>query len=96
MLLKLQASNIFSAVAYIKHLNKDCLRGKNIHTLSLSFALEFEQSKQWCTENSNCGGFTVNNNKAYFKKKDCEINLVTRSGIVAFIKQENQNKCLAY
>ena len=96
MLLKLKATNIFSTVAYIKHLNKDCFRGNNIHTLSLSSALEFEQSKQWCNENSNCGGSIVHNNNAYFKKKDCEINLVPQNDVVAFIKQENQNKCLAY
>ena len=86
----------FSLVAYIKHLDMDCFNGNNIHSLSLSNAMEFEQSKSWCNENSNCGGFTVYKNRAYFKKKDCEINLLSKRNIVTFIKQEKQDKCLYY
>ena len=86
----------FSLVAYIKHLGMGCLYGNNIHTLSLSTALDFEQSKNWCNESNNCGGFTVYRNRAYFKKKDCEVNLLSKRNIVAFIKQEKQDKCLYY
>ena len=88
---------VLPSVAYIKHLNKDCLYQRNIlHNMSVSTGSEFEEAKQWCNENSNSGAFTVYQERAYFWPKDCEINLFPKPNRVVFVKRKNQNSCLEY
>ena len=77
---------VLSLVAYIKHLDTDCLSwGACIHTMHVTTAIEFEEAKQWCNENSNCGAFRVFLGKATFTRKDCEDDLFYRNGVVTFI-----------
>ena len=95
MFIKLKESYVLSSVAYIKHLNEDCLYPEAFfHNMSVSTESEFDQAKQWCNENSNCGAFIVHQERAHFTSKDCEINLFHRPGQVAFIKRQYQNICL--
>ena len=81
--------NYIFLVAYIKHQDKDCLWGNNIHKMSLSSALDFENCKNWCNNNANCGGFTVYRYTAYFKNQSCKTSMFSSEGIIIFVKQED-------
>ena len=94
MILKLKTTLSF-LVAYIKHLDMTCMyRRAFFHNMSVPTGSEFEQSKQWCNKNSNCGAFIVYQERAYFTVKDCELNLFYRANRVAYIKQQYQNNCV--
>ena len=57
--------------------------------MGLSTALDFENCKQWCSNNTDCGGFTVYNYAAYFKDLSCKNSMFGSLGRSTFIKQEN-------
>ena len=57
--------------------------------MGLSTALDFENCKQWCSNNTDCGGFTVYNYAAYFNDLSCKNSMFGSLGRSTFIKQEN-------
>ena len=65
--------------------NKDCLSGNNIHSQNSDQPDNYEDCKDWCFNNSNCGGFIVKENTCFFKNTDCKNGLVESGGSTAFI-----------
>ena len=57
--------------------------------MGLSTAMDFENCKKWCSNNANCGGFTVYKYVAYFKDQSCKNSMFSGGGRSTFIKQEN-------
>ena len=75
-------------VAYLRNQDMDCLHGNNINQTTYSEPSDFEQWKLWCTNNDNCGGFTVYRDTAFFKNKDCKNGLFNSRNKNTFIKHE--------
>ena len=53
-----------------KYVQQDC----PLHTLDVQ-SQEYDVCNKWCTENLDCGGYTVNDNVCYFKNETCDKNL---------------------
>ena len=68
-----------------RHENKDCLFGRNIHFMHSNQHTNYEDCSKWCSDNSECGGFTVYSKICYFKTADCKKDLFTNNGRTTFI-----------
>ena len=75
----------YSTDTYIKYQDRDCLSDNDIQKT----ALDFENCKIWCNNNTNCGGFTVYNYRCYFKNLSCKFNLVYGKDRMILIKYES-------
>ena len=78
----------FPTERYIWYPDMDCLYGNNMHNMSLATALSFENCKEWCTNNKNCGGFVIYKFTCIFKNLSCKNNLYNFKGrgVSAFVK----------
>ena len=73
---------------YIRRDDMDCLVGNDLFTLRTHKASDYDNCKQWCTDNSDCGGFVAAWwNKCYFKANICMGHLVQNSGVKLYLKQ---------
>lgn len=84
-----KSNQFFSVDTYIIHQGVECFLKNTIHRIRS----EVEGCKQWCSDNYQCGGFTVYKSDCYFKNIDCKNNLVTFNHRTTYIKQK-QGKIL--
>ena len=80
----IKALCFWSLVPYILHHGVECFLDNTIHKISAE--LEFENCKQWCTDNNQCGGFTIYKDECYFKNQSCKNNLVNFGSRMTFTK----------
>ena len=59
----------FADVHFVIQDHTDCNRFDDIKILPSD---DLETCKIWCAENQNCGGFTVNDGRCWFKDTSCD------------------------
>ena len=78
----------FSVVTYTCFIGFGCWHGSDLDTLPTFTDLDLENSKKWCADNSNCEGFTLYRNLAYFKGQGCNNDLFHSERRTTYIKDE--------
>ena len=72
---------------YIRREGMGCLKGVDLAVLDTNRASDYENCKQWCADNSDCGGFVIGIwNVCFFKATTCIGNLV-EDGVNLYLKQ---------
>ena len=64
-----------------------CLAYNDLHSLR---STGMNQCVEWCNDNNECAGFTVNrNNRCFFKSDECENDIIFKQYVVLFLKEGN-------
>ena len=83
---------VFETVELQRLQYKDCLPHNDIYSLKSNQNTNYENCRKWCSENSNCGGFTVWQNTCYFKNKNCKDGIRDHRETNLFLLLGNVNK----
>ena len=73
---------------YVMHEQSGCYKDLSYSLISNGM----NQCVDWCNDNNECAGFTVNrNNRCFFKNEECENenNIVFKQYVVLFLKEGN-------
>ena len=78
----------FVGYSFIRHDNKDCLNGQDIHFIGSDSSSDYENCKQWCTDNNDCGGFVGTfRDKCFFKGVACKDDLRSSQNVHVYLKE---------
>ena len=72
---------------YTKLDRQDCLYNQNLHHLTSDQASGYENCKEWCADNTDCGGFTGSGDNCYFKRLACKDNVFAQSHTHLYLKE---------
>ena len=82
----------FETIEFQRLQYKDCLPHNDIYSLKSNQNTNYENCRKWCSENSNCKGFTVWQDTCYFKNKNCKDDIRDDRETNLFLLPGNVNK----
>ena len=61
--------------------------GSDLHTVTSSRDLDYEDCKQWCADNNECRGFAGTGDNCYFKGLACKDDAYPKPATQIFFKK---------
>ena len=77
----------FVGYSFTQNSDQDCLIDRDLHFIASDSSSDYENCKQWCANNNDCGAFTVWNEECYVKRLACKVDLRMKQNARVYLKE---------
>ena len=78
--------SFISEYRFIRQDDKDCFP-YDLYDMNSNAASDYENCKQWCTDNNDCAGFVERSDNCYFKRLACRDDIVNQTNARLYLKE---------